>query len=104
MNKYDGNLDSVSTYAILEDAVHSKYSRKFVLKGGVALMSKVLDNSREHDLFRKTVDIDIHCNSTDIWNAFCSEVEQILNKSTLYEYKLKGRRALTWDSKTGNWK
>lgn len=70
MNKYDGNLDSVSTYAILEDAVHSishsKYSSIFMLKGGIALMSKVLDSGREHELFRKTVGIDIHCNSTDI--------------------------------------
>lgn len=73
----------------------SEYGRVFVLKGGTVLVSKMIEANRI-DLFRRTSDIDVHCNNMSIWHQFCSDVEALLNAGTTkYRYTLVKRRALT---------
>lgn len=72
----------------------SRFGNKMVLKGGSALMSKLIELGRQ-DLIRATRDIDIHCNRLDIWVDFYTNIEDILNNNSLgLKYKLIKRRSL----------
>ena len=71
----------------------SQYAACFVLKGGTVLIAKMFENNRM-DLFRRTRDLDIHCDSKDVWNKFCTDCVDILNNNCYgYTYSLIDRRA-----------
>lgn len=93
------DLTPYEIYDVLIDAANkiskSRYSMSFALKGGTVLISRLIESNRM-DLFRKTTDIDIHCNNKEVWDNFCRDVECILNTGTSrYRYALQGRRADT---------
>lgn len=78
----------VYTINLISNSVYGKY---FILKGGSALVSKMIENNRK-DLYRLTSDIDIHCNSWDIWTNFCRDIIPILNSNDRgYHYTVKRR-------------
>ena len=62
------NLDDI--YKYLVDTANlisqSSFSDKMILKGGSVLISKMIENSRL-DLYRKTTDLDIHCDKREVW-------------------------------------
>jgi hypothetical protein len=73
----------------------TEYKDIFILKGGSVLVSKMIEANRL-DLYRITTDIDIHCNSKEIWINFSNNVETILNNNDRgYVYKLIKRRSDT---------
>lgn len=91
------DLTPYEIYDVLIDAANkiskSRYSMSFALKGGTVLIARLVENNRM-DLFRRTTDIDIHCNNKEVWNNFCRDVEQLLNSGiSPYRYQLQGRRA-----------
>lgn len=87
----------VYTINLISNSVYGKY---FILKGGSALVSKMIENNRK-DLYRLTSDIDIHCNSWDIWTNFCRDIIPILNSNDRgYHYTLVKRRVDTKPSTT----
>lgn len=91
------DMDFASIYTILSTTVkqiaNSKYGRQMVLKGGTALITKMLEYHRA-DLLRKTTDIDLHIADTGLWDAFCNDVEHILNANNSgLHYTLLTRKA-----------
>lgn len=91
------NIDGYISYELLKNTVNiiscSSYRDKFVIKGGIALISRLLE-SNYPDLFRATRDIDIHCSSKEVWDRFCTDIEAVLNNNNLgYNYKLVKRRS-----------
>lgn len=72
----------------------SRFGNKMILKGGSALISKMIENNRT-EFYRKTTDIDIHCDKKEIWIDFYTNIENILNSNKLgYNYKIIKRRSL----------
>lgn len=59
---------------------NSYFSNKFVLKGGSVLIARMIEHNRK-DLYRMTSDIDIHCDSSDLWVHFRDNVENLLNNN-----------------------
>ena len=93
---------SITIFKVLTDTIKiladSKYSNKFVLKGGTALATKLIEGNLPQ-LTRQTKDIDIHCSDKSYWIFFSEHVEDILNDNALgYRYKLLKQRGL---EKTG---
>jgi domain of unknown function (DUF1814) len=89
------NLDDI--YKYLVDTANlisqSRFSDKMILKGGSVLISKIIENSRL-DLYRKTTDLDIHCDKREVWINFYTNIESILNSNKLgYVYKIIDRRS-----------
>lgn len=73
---------------------NSKYSNKFILKGGSVLISRMLELNRP-DLYRLTSALDIHCDKQEVWDRFCNEVVDLLNNNDRgYVYSLIKRRSL----------
>lgn len=73
----------------------SEFRNKFIIKGGTALMSMLLECNRQ-DLFRLTSDIDIHCDSKKCWYSFINRLEDILNRNNEgYKYKVLEIRSKT---------
>lgn len=90
------NMDDI--YKYLVDTVNlisqSRFGNKMILKGGSVLISKMIENSRM-DLYRKTTDIDIHCDKKEVWIDFYTNIEAILNSNNFgYVYTLSDRRSL----------
>ena len=77
-------MDNMKLFEVLQIMIRqiggSKYNKHFVLKGGSALMTLLLESNKEN-LFRKTSDIDLHVDSAEIWREFKSNVESILNSN-----------------------
>lgn len=71
----------------------SSFGNKMILKGGTALMSKLIECGRT-DLRRLTRDLDIHCDNKEVWVNFCTNIENILNNNSMgYVYKITKRRS-----------
>jgi len=71
----------------------STFGDKMILKGGSVLISKMIENDRS-DMYRKTSDIDIHCDKKELWIDFYKNIESILNNNSLgYKYKMIHRRS-----------
>lgn len=92
------DLDFQTIYNILRITVQqiadSYYGKRMALKGGTALITKMIEQHRE-DLLRKTTDIDLHIADTGLWDAFCNDLETILNANNYnLIYKLINRRAM----------
>lgn len=72
----------------------SYFGNKLILKGGTALMSKLIECNRT-DLSRLTGDLDIHCNNKEVWINFYTNIETILNNNNMgYVYKITKRRSM----------
>jgi len=72
----------------------STFGDKMILKGGSVLISKMIENSRL-DLYRKTTDLDIHCDKKEVWIDFYTNIESILNNNNFgYVYKIIDRRSI----------
>ena len=89
------NLDDI--YKYLVDTANlisqSRFSDKMILKGGSVLISKMIENNRL-DLYRKTTDLDMHCDKREVWIDFYTNIESILNSNKLgYVYKIIDRRS-----------
>lgn len=97
MNKDNENrMNDIEIYELLMATVHiisrTEYAKYFALKGGTVLISRLIENNRI-DLFRRTSDIDVHCNRYEYWESFCKNIEMLLNSSNNgYRYKLIKRR------------
>ena len=92
-------MTDIEVYKILVDTVNiisrTKYVKYFAIKGGLVLVTKMFEHNRE-DMFRRTTDVDIHCNSKEIWESFCRNCEGILNENRQgLVYRLIKRRADT---------
>lgn len=70
---------------ILELVFKSRFSKNFVLKGGLDLSEKLKSEGLD-SLLRVTRDIDLHCNSWEAWIDFTKAVDEILSHSTKYTY------------------
>ncbi len=89
------NFDDI--YKYLVDTANlisqSRFGNKMILKGGSVLISKMIENSRL-DLYRKTTDLDIHCDKRGVWIDFYTNIESILNNNNIgYVYKIIDRRS-----------
>lgn len=74
---------------------NSKFGNKFILKGGSVLRAKLIECGRD-DLSRVTRDLDIHCDSRDVWIDFYTNIESILNMNDAgLVYRLIKRRSET---------
>lgn len=72
----------------------SPYGRVFVVKGGAALICKMIESGNER-LIRKTTDIDLHCNSKEVWSRFLKDASVILNSSRNgYTYTVEKVRSI----------
>lgn len=72
----------------------SRFGNKLILKGGSALMSKLIEMGRD-ELIRSTRDIDIHCDKREVWVDFYTNIESILNSNAFgLKYKLVKRRSI----------
>lgn len=90
------NFDDI--YGYLVDTANlisqSRFGDKMILKGGSVLISKMIENSRM-DLYRKTTDLDIHCDKKEVWIDFYTNIESILNNNNLgYLYRITDRRSI----------
>ena len=90
MNNTD--ISSVEMFTVLRNTAiiisESKFGSYFVLKGGAALVCKMIE-SNNRQLIRNTSDLDVHCDNINIWNEFVAEIESLLNKNKFgYNYKL----------------
>lgn len=73
---------------------NSYFGNKMILKGGSVLISRMIENNRI-DLYRRTHDLDIHCDKREVWIKFYTEIESILNNNNFgYVYKIVDRRSL----------
>lgn len=80
----------------------SEFSNKFVVKGGMSLMSRLRQCDSE-EMGRFTRDIDLHCNSMETWNEFCTRIEEILNHNDRgYIYRVIKRRSDSKPSDTSD--
>lgn len=71
---------------------HSRFGSKFVVKGGTALIAKLIEN-RATAFYRQTSDIDLHCDAISVWEDFCENILSILNDNEDgYLYTLLKRR------------
>ena len=89
------NLDDIYKYLVDTANIisQSRFSNKTILKGGSVLISKMTENSRL-DLYRKTTDLDIHCDKRDVWIDFYTNIESILNSNNIgYVYRITDRRS-----------
>ena len=92
-------LENIYNYLVdtIRIISNTDFGALFVLKGGSVLMSKLHECNR-NDLGRLTRDIDIHCESKEVWINFCRNIENILNNNSFgYIYKLVGRRSTDID-------
>ena len=92
-------MTSLEQYNILRYTINlisnSVYGKYLIIKGGSALVSKMLELNH-FEYLRKTSDIDIHCDKKEVWEHFCSDIESILNNNQDgYIYRLISRRADT---------
>ena len=71
----------------------TKFAMRFAIKGGLVLVTKMFEHGK-NDMFRRTTDIDIHCNSRDTWIDFYTNCERILNNNPYnIVYCLEDRRS-----------
>ena len=71
----------------------SEFGNQLVLKGGSVLISKLIECNRL-DLYRLTTDLDIHCDKKEVWIAFYTNIENILNNNDRnYIYRVEKRRS-----------
>ena len=92
-------MTSLEQYEYLRYTINlisrSKYGRLLFIKGGSALLSKMLESGFD-SYFRKTTDIAIHCDKKSLWEEFCENVVVLLNENDRhYRYELISRRADT---------
>ena len=74
-------------------ASNKKYGNHFVIKGGTAMMSRLIAINRT-DLGRQTTDVDIHCDSKELWIEFSNNIEALLNCNNYgYVYTLLEKRS-----------
>ena len=67
----------------------SEFGNQLVLKGGSVLIYKLIECNRL-DLYRLTTDLDIHCDKKEVWIAFYTNIENILNNNDRnYIYKIE---------------
>ena len=90
-------IDIYKTYSYLAYTVNliakTKFGDRMFIKGGTALMSKLIECNRL-DKFRLTTDIDIHCSNRELWIEFYNNIEDILNNNDRgYVYKITKRRS-----------
>lgn len=98
------NYSAEEIYGLLTYTLHlismSRYGPYFVVKGGTALMDKVLDKNMGQ-LFRKTQDIDLHLSNKAIWISFLADVSTILN-SNQHGIKYEVTKVRSIDKLKGN--
>lgn len=89
-------MDIYNYLVITAQLISKSYFRdKIIFKGASVLVSKLIQCGRQ-DLYRQTSDLDIHCDSKEVWESFCSSIESILNSNDKgLRYKLKSRRSDT---------
>lgn len=65
---------------------NSRFGDKLILKGGSALISKIIEQRR--------INLDIHCDKREVWIDFYKNIEEILNNNNLgYVYTIIDRRS-----------
>ena len=65
---------------------NSRFGDKLILKGGSALISKIIEQRR--------ISLDMHCDKREVWIDFYNNIEEILNNNSLgYVYTIIDRRS-----------
>jgi len=87
----------IPVFEMLADMVvslqKSEYKKAFLLKGGFVLMAAVLEKGK-HQFVRGTTDLDLDFHSEEKWEAFVSDVCDILTSGSSrgLNYKMEHRR------------
>lgn len=110
-NNKEFNKDGVIEFNInniidsmLESLSNSKFKDYFIIKGGSALMLS-LKEENESSFIRETTDIDIHCESKDIWYKFVNDCEDLFNNNKNgFIFKLVKERKLTEETSSSSLK